>query len=104
MKKIFKNKLAPFWLLAFILAWGVFVVSDSPQFSALAARYCPPEYTGTALTVQNGIGFAVTVISIQVLPLAAGVAGWRWAFIVLTAGPAAGAYFMFKLRNMTPDR
>ena len=86
-------------LLFFILVWGVFVVSDSPQFSALAARHCPPEYTGTALTVQNGIGFAVTVISIQVLPLAAGVAGWRWAFLVLTAGPAVGAYFMLKLRT-----
>ena len=95
--------LPPLWLLAFILAWGVFVVSDSPQFSALAARYCPAEYTGTALTVQNGIGFAVTVISIQVLPLAAGVAGWRWAFVVLALGPAAGTYFMLKLRNVTAD-
>ncbi len=89
------------WMFAFILIWGVFVVSDSPQFSALAARHCPAEYTGTALTVQNGIGFAVTVISIQVLPLAAGVTGWRWAFMILAAGPAAGAYFMSKLGSVS---
>ncbi|MBA3320265.1 MAG: MFS transporter, partial [Pyrinomonadaceae bacterium] len=77
--------------------WGVFVVSDSPQFSALAARHCPPEYTGTALTVQNGIGFAVTVFSIQLLPLLAAVVNWRWAFTVLACGPIVGAYFMWRL-------
>jgi MFS family permease len=84
-------------LLIFILIWGVFVVSDSPQFSALAARHCPAEYTGTALTVQNGIGFLVTVFSIQLLPLISAEVGWRYAFIFLTVGPMFGAYFMSKL-------
>jgi predicted MFS family arabinose efflux permease len=73
--------------MLFVLIWGVFVISDSPQFSALAARYCPPDYTGTALTVQNGVGFAVTVLSIQLLPLIAGAVGWRWAFVFLSIGP-----------------
>jgi MFS family permease len=93
----FAFQLAPAALLLFVLIWGVFVVSDSPQFSALAARYCPPDYTGTALTVQNGIGFAVTVFSIQLLPLIAGVTGWRWAFIFLSVGPAIGAWFIWRL-------
>jgi hypothetical protein len=84
-------------LVAYLLVWGVFVVSDSPQFSALAARYCPPEYTATALTVQNGIGFAVTVVSIQLLPFVAERIGWRWAFVALAAGPLIGAYFMRRL-------
>jgi MFS family permease len=86
-------------LTFYMLVWGVFVVSDSPQFSALAARYCPPEYTGTALTVQNGIGFAVTVVSIQLLPLLAAGVGWRWAMVFLTIGPAMGAHFMSRLPN-----
>jgi MFS family permease len=84
-------------LVTFLLVWGFFVVSDSPQFSALAARYCPREYTGTALTVQNGVGFAVTVISIQLLPVLAAVFGWRWAFTFLTVGPFVGAWFMTRL-------
>ncbi len=90
-------------LIVYILIWGIFVISDSPQFSALAARYCPPDYTGTALTVQNGVGFAITVISIQLLPLIAGQVGWRWAFAFLTIGPVLGAYFMLRLRDLTSD-
>lgn len=86
-------------VIAFILIWGIFVISDSPQFSALAARHCPPEYTGTALTAQNGIGFAVTVFSIQLLPLIASRVEWRWAFTFLAFGPAAGAYFMSRLER-----
>ncbi len=86
-------------LIAFVFIWGVFVIADSPQFSALAAKHCPPEYTGTALTTQNGMGFAITVFSIQLLPLIAGLVEWRWAFMVLTIGPAAGAYFMHALRR-----
>lgn len=84
-------------LMVFILVWGVFVVSDSPQFSALAAKHAPSEYTGTALTIQNGIGFAITTVSIQLLPLVARSVGWRWAFTFLAVGPVVGAYFMMRL-------
>jgi MFS family permease len=99
----FAQALPPWALVAYLLVWGVFVVSDSPQFSALAARYCPPEYTATALTIQNGIGFAVTVVSIQLLPFVAGRVGWRWAFVALSVGPALGAYFMWRLGKVEPD-
>jgi MFS family permease len=88
-------------LVAYLLLWGFFVVSDSPQFSALAARYCPPEYTATALTVQNGIGFAVTVVSIQLLPWVAQHVGWRWAFVALAVGPLLGAHSMRRLGQVT---
>ncbi len=84
-------------LVAYLLAWGIFVIADSPQFSALAARHCPPEYTGTALTVQNGIGFLVTVGSLQLLPALAAVIGWQWAFVALAPGPLFGAWAMHRL-------
>lgn len=93
----FAFELPPLMLMIFVLIWGVFVISDSPQFSALAARLCPPAYTGTALTTQNGLGFAVTVFSIQLLPVVASAIEWRWAFTFLTVGPILGAYFMFRL-------
>ena len=84
-------------LVAFLLFWGVVVVADSPQFSALAARYCPPAYTGTAFTVQNGVGFAITLFSIQLLPLVAARVGWRWTFLSLLPGPVLGALAMVRL-------
>jgi predicted MFS family arabinose efflux permease len=84
-------------LYAYLVVWGVVAVADSPQFSALAARYAPSQYTATALTVQNGIGFAVTVVSLQLLPLLAAHVGWRWAFTTLAVGPFLGAACMVRL-------
>lgn len=53
------------WQLLFWIVWGMSVAADSPQLSAMSAKACPPEMVGTALTIQNAIGFGITMISIQ---------------------------------------
>ncbi|MEO0323280.1 MAG: MFS transporter [Myxococcota bacterium] len=84
-------------LVLYVLVWGFFVVMDSAQFSALAATHAPPGYVGTALTVQNGLGFALTIGSIQLVAWLAAAVGWRFAFVVLALGPALGAWATAKL-------
>jgi MFS family permease len=82
---------APTWLfLAFLLFWGIVVAGDSPQFSALNAAYAPRELVGSALTIANCIGFAITIGSIELLNAAAGYLGAQWLFVLLAPGPVFG--------------
>ena len=84
--------------LLFLLVWGLTVVSDSPQFSALVAQSAPRENKGTALTVVTCIGFAITIISIQVFDLLFNELG-DYSFLVLAAGPAAGLLTLRKFKE-----
>ncbi|MGZ8259126.1 MAG: MFS transporter [Caldimonas sp.] len=75
--------------LAALVFWGVCVVADSPQFSAMSAEHAPPQWLGSALTAQNGIGFAITVVSIVLLAHA--FAAWgTYALWLLAPGPLFG--------------
>lgn len=89
---------APRWLLGpFLALWGAAALADSAQLSALSARASPRGYVGTALTVQNAIGFAVTFGSLTLIPLLAGWGGWRWAFLALAPAPLVGAWVVGRL-------
>jgi len=82
---------APLWLLApAVWLWGFFVVADSAQFSSMVTEVAPRHAVGTALTLQTSLGFLLTMVTIQLIPLLAGAVGWRWAFAVLAAGPGFG--------------
>lgn len=81
---------SPFWLYTLAVVWGVSVVADSAQFSALVAEFSPREYVGTALTIQTCAGFLLTMISIRLAPLIGGAIGWRWGFLLLVPGPLLG--------------
>ena len=87
---------------ALALVWGVAVVADSAQFSASVAELSPPGLTGTTLTVQTCAGFALTLVSIHLMPLLIASIGWGGAFAALAFGPAFGILAMLRLGN-TPD-
>lgn len=88
-------------MLAFLIVWGVTVAGDSPQFSTMNARAAPPDRVGSALTIANCIGFAITVVSIQVLNMAASVIGPQYLFLILVPGPVLG---LLALRRMVTCR
>ena len=81
----------PAWLLALMLAiYGVAVIADSAQFSAAIAERSPPGLAGSLLTLQTALGFGLTVVSVQLLPVWAEAIGWRYALVPLAIGPALG--------------
>lgn len=90
----------PKWLfLGILCCWGFAVVGDSPQFSTLAARTAPRIYIGTALTIVNCIGFALTIVSIQLLSFLQAKISPQWWFLFLLPGPILGLISIRRLKN-----
>lgn len=88
---------SPVAFCAFLLLWGITVVGDSPQFSALNAEYAPREYVGSALTIVNSIGFLITVFSIQLASSMLPVIGIQYLFLLLIPGPVIGLWALAPL-------
>ncbi|MEO1365746.1 MAG: MFS transporter, partial [Acidobacteriota bacterium] len=80
----------PAFLVPLVLVWGFFVVADSAQFSAMVTDVAPSHAVGTALTLQTSLGFLLTLVTIQAVPLIEAHLGWPWAFPLLSLGPLAG--------------
>ncbi|MEQ8362164.1 MAG: MFS transporter [Cyclobacteriaceae bacterium] len=83
-------KLPPLFFLLFMIIWGMTVVADSPQFSALIAKHAPVEIRGTALTIVNSIGFALTIVSLQVMTMLIENFNPQIVFAGLAVGPLIG--------------
>ncbi|HYE90619.1 MAG TPA: MFS transporter [Terriglobales bacterium] len=95
---------APALTLAIAAVWGISVIADSAQFSTAITELSPPAYVGTALTTQTCVGFAITLASIWLIPVAVGAIGWRWAFATLAIGPILGVVAMGRLRALPEAR
>jgi len=78
------------FFLSYLCLWGISVVGDSPQFSAIVAGNADRELVGTSLTVVNCVGFLISIFSIE-------LTGWLYtsfdpcyAFLFLAPGPLLG--------------
>ena len=91
-------------LVAVLLVWGASVIADSAQFSASVTELAEPRYAGSALTLQLALGFALTIASIRLVPVAADAIGWRFALVPLAVGPLAGTAAMVRLRTLPAAR
>ncbi len=76
--------------IIFLIFWGMVVIADSPLFSTLVAQNAPPEIKGTALTIVNCIGFAITIISIQIINSIRNYTDSNSIYAVLAIGPIFG--------------
>jgi len=63
--------------LVALFIWGLAVIADSAQFSALASQHAPADGVASALAIMNGIGFSFSALAI---PLA--TSAWQ------SVGPA----------------
>ncbi|MBB3183041.1 MFS family permease [Halomonas fontilapidosi] len=93
--------LPPGLLLILLVLWGLSVIADSPQFSALAAASAPRERVGSTLAVMNAVGFALTIPSIY---LTTALWEWQggWVLWWLLPGPILGLMALQPLHRQDP--
>ena len=90
----------PLWLFLSIgILWGIAVIGDSAQFSAMATELSDSSYVGTALALQLGLGFLLTLVSIRLTSVLAAHVGWQWSFLPLAIGPVVGVVAMLLLHR-----
>lgn len=90
----------PLWLTGILaLIWGLSVIPDSPQFSAIIADNAKPEATGSLLSFQTASGFLLTVLTVQGTPFVAEFIGWQMTFLLIGLGPLFGIISMLRYRN-----
>lgn len=87
--------------IAFLIFWGMVVIADSPLFSTLVAQNAPSEIKGTALTIVNSIGFAITILSIQLLNTLRLEINPIYLYIILAVGPCLGLVSFFNKKKIS---
>ncbi|MTI21540.1 MFS transporter [Fulvivirga sp. RKSG066] len=85
----------PVIFIGFIIFWGLVVIADSPLFSTIVAKNAAVEIKGTALTITNCIGFAITIFSIQLITLLSTSWSATHAYMLLAIGPVFGLLALY---------
>ncbi|MDT8878549.1 MFS transporter [Halomonas saccharevitans] len=93
--------LPPGLLLTLLALWGLTVIADSPQFSALAAASAPRERVGSTLAVMNAVGFALTIPAISLTTTLWELQG-TWVLWWLLPGPILGLMALQPLHRQDP--
>jgi hypothetical protein len=92
----------PVWLtFLLILIWGIAIVPDSAQFSALVADAAPADQAGSLLALQTALGFTLTIATVQLTPVLATAIGWPLTLAAMALGPAYGIVAMLRLRRLS---
>ena len=84
----------PLVLLLVSLIWGIAVIADSAQFSAIISEVAEKSYMGTALTLQTALGFLLTAFVIRLMAAIASRFGWQTAVASMALGPLLGIWAM----------
>lgn len=85
----------PLYIVVSVCAfWGLTVIADSAQFSALITDHAPREAVGSSLSFQLAIGYLVTIGSIWLVPWVVTNYSWSVALALLALGPLVGATAM----------
>ncbi len=94
----------PAWItFSLVVIWGLSVAPDSAQFSALVADAAPPDQVGSLMTLQTALGFALTIVTVQLTPVMASMFGWPLVLAALAVGPVFGVIAMLRLRRIAND-
>lgn len=96
LSPIFLYSSSVYTFLVFLFCWGLSGTADSPLLSSLVAKHAPETLRGTSLTLVNCIGFAITIISIQVINLLAKEMNSHYLYMMLAIGPALGLLALTK--------
>lgn len=91
---LFADSVYIFFMFLFI--WGLAATADSPLFSSLVAKNAPEYLRGTSLTLVNCIGFAITIVSIQLLNILSKEMNSHYLYMVLAIGPILGLWALLK--------
>jgi len=91
---LFADSVYIFFMFLFI--WGLAATADSPLFSSLVAKNAPEHLRGTSLTLVNCIGFAITIVSIQLLNILSKEMNSHYLYMVLAIGPILGLWALLK--------